>query len=258
MWVSAVAPDQTTKLSITADTVDHATVLTVHGMLDTTTYLLLRDTIIKAALDEPRAVIIDVADLGVPAESAWAVFTSARWHVGRWPEVPIMLVCPHLAGRKAVARNGIARYVPVYPTLEAANDALACSGAQPYRRRARAELPAKATSLRRSRELVTEWLTAWSKTDLIPVAKVVVTVFVENVLEHTDSAPAVRLETDGAAVTVAVEDASHAPAGVREDPQLNDGPSGLRIVAALSRMWGNSPTPSGKTVWAVIGPENRL
>ncbi len=258
MWVSMVAPDQTAKLMIAADTVGQSTVLTVHGMLDTTTYLSLRDAIIKAALDEPRAVIIDVADLDVPAESAWVVFTSAGWHVGRWPEVPIMLVCAHLSGRKAIARNGVTRYVPVYPTLEAASDALACSGGPPYRRRTRAELPPKATSLRRSRELVTEWLTAWSRTDLIPVAKVVATAFVENVLEHTDSPPTLRLETDGATVIVAVEDASHAPAGVREDPTLADAPSGLRIVAALCRKWGNSPTPGGKTVWAVIGPENRL
>jgi hypothetical protein len=35
-------------------------------------------------------------------------------------------------------------------------------------------------------------------------------------------------------------------------------PSGLHIVGALCRAWGNAPTSSGKTVWAVIGPENRL
>lgn len=34
--------------------------------------------------------------------------------------------------------------------------------------------------------------------------------------------------------------------------------SGLAIVAALSRAWGSSPTSSGKTVWAIIGPENQL
>ena len=83
-------------------------------MLDTTTYRSLRDHIIKAALEEPAVVIIDVSYLLVPAESAWAVFTSARWHVGRWPDVPIMLVCEHSAGRSAITRNGVARYVPVY------------------------------------------------------------------------------------------------------------------------------------------------
>jgi hypothetical protein len=60
------------------------------------------------------------------------------------------------------------------------------------------------------------------------------------------------------AVTVAVEDADHAPAGVREDLRPNEAPSGLRVVSALCRAWGNSPTSTGKTVWAVIGPENRL
>ena len=34
--------------------------------------------------------------------------------------------------------------------------------------------------------------------------------------------------------------------------------SGLAIVAALSRDWGSTPTASGKTVWAIIGPENQL
>ncbi len=95
--------------------------------------------------------------------------------------------------------------------------------------------------------------------ELIPVTKVVVTAFVENVLQHTDSNPSVRLEFDGSAVTVAVEDTSHLPAGPREEPpKPYTVPSGLHIVGALCRAWGNTPTSSGKTVWAVIGPENRL
>jgi len=55
-----------------------------------------------------------------------------------------------------------------------------------------------------------------------------------------------------------VEDADYAPAGVREHLRPNEAPSGLRVVAALCRAWGNSPTSTGKTVWAVIGPENQL
>jgi hypothetical protein len=34
--------------------------------------------------------------------------------------------------------------------------------------------------------------------------------------------------------------------------------SGLAIVASVRRAWGNAPRLSGKTVWALIGPENRL
>jgi hypothetical protein len=258
MQVSAVPGDQPSTVTLSANAVGANTVLTAYGLLDTTSYLPLRDRIIKAALEEPKAVIVVVDELLVPAESAWAVFTSARWHVGRWPEVPIALVCEHVAGRNAIARNGVARYVPVYATVEAAITALSRGGPRPYRRRARADLPAKLTSLRRSRELVAEWLTAWAQADMIPVAKIIVTALVENVLAHTDSPPAIRLETDGVAVTVAVEDTSHVPAGLREAAGHNVAPSGLRIVSALCRMWGNSPTPAGKTVWVVIGPENRL
>ena len=91
------------------------------------------------------------------------------------------------------------------------------------------------------------------------MAQIVVTTFVENVLEHTDGLAGVRLETDGSTVTVAVEDSSNAPASIREWPHGHaDRPTGLGIVSALCQAWGNSPMPSGKTVWAVIGPEDRL
>jgi anti-anti-sigma regulatory factor len=242
----------------TASTVDGITVLTIRGVLDGTTYLSLRNEVITAALAEPVAVVVDVTQLDVPTESAFAVFTSARWHVVRWPEIPIVLVCEHPQGRDAIARNGIARYVPVYPAVDTAITAIAAARHPQHRRRARADLPANTTSLRRSRDLVAEWLTAWSLTELIPVTKVVVTALVENVLMHTNSRPNVRLETDGTTVTVAVADASHVPASPREVARVNLPLSGLRIVGSLCRMWGNTPTPDGKTVWAVIGPENRL
>ncbi len=253
-----MATDRACALTVTAAEVKQAKVLAVSGVLDTTTYLILRNEIIKAALEEPVAVIIDITELSVPAETALAVFTSARWHVGRWPEVPIALACAHADGRHALARNGVLRYVPVYSTIDDALAAVSDVSYQPARRRARAELPADETSLARTRELVAEWLTAWSRTELIAVTKVISTTLIENVLKHTDSAPRLRLEVNGSAVTVAVEDTSQRPAGLREEPAAVGRPSGLGIVAALSRVWGISPMPSGKTVWAVIGPENQL
>ena len=63
-------------------------------------------------------------------------------------------------------------------------------------------------SLRKARELVAEWLAAWSYAELIPVATVVVNVFIENVLQHTASAPVLVLESDGSAMTVSVQDES--------------------------------------------------
>jgi len=125
-------------------------------------------------------------------------------------------------------------------------------------RRAEMRLAADLTSLRESRRLVREWLTAWSQTELIPVALVVVNVFVENVLEHTGSVPMMRIESDGVTATIAVYDDSSAPAERLPPPAKGLDVSGLAIVEALSRAWGSTPTSSGKTVWAIIGPENQL
>lgn len=232
--------------------------LTCVGTLDGSTYRSLRDIVIKAALEEPPLVIVDVNGLSTPAESAWSVFTSARWHVSVWPDVPIALVCSDLATCDTLRRNGITRYVPVYRTVPDARTA--CEAGQHRRRkRARAELPSILGSAARARRLVETWLTGWSRGAMVPLAATIASELVENAVLHTDSAPSLILECDGDQVTVAVEDASPAPAQRREHPGSGASPvSGLAVVSALSRTWGCIPTVSGKTVWAVMGPENVL
>ena len=153
-------------LTVTAESVGDSTVLNARGVLDGSTYLALRDRVIDAALEEPDAVIVEVTELDVPAESAWLALTSARRHVDRWPEVPISLVCRHAAGRDAIVRCGVARFLPVHSTIQSAVAAL--SQTHRDRRRARADLPAAVGSLKRSRDLVAEWLTAWSRARVDP------------------------------------------------------------------------------------------
>jgi len=247
----------TSSVVVSADGAGTVCVLTVDGVLDSSTYLNVRDAIIKAALEEPRAVLIDVNALHVPASSAWAVFTSARWHVRTWPGVPIYLVCADARRRKTMTRMGITRYVPVHATVEAAMGALIDGRRALFR--VRTELPASLASLRRSRQFVAEWLGNWALVDLIPVATVVVNVFVENVLQHTAAAPVLILESDGTAVVISVQDDSSTTAARHEDPYRGgERMSGLAIVASICSAWGSTPTPSGKTVWAVLGPENQL
>lgn len=243
---------------IDAEPLQGVTVLVAEGVLDSSTYRDIRDTVIKAALDEPRAVIVDVNRLSVPSASAWTVFTSAHWHVSTWPDVPILLVCAAPRVRRALAAGGATRYVPVHATRELALDAVRGRSLE-VRRRARTELPRSEGSLALARGAVTDWLTEWGDAELIPVAATVATVFVENVLKHTQSAPVLIAESHRRAVTVAVEDCSARPPGRLEDGYRGaEIVSGLAIVAALSRAWGSTPTSSGKTVWAVVGRENQL
>jgi hypothetical protein len=248
--------DSRTPVQVDVEHRGEVSILTVRGVLHSATYRGLRDAIIEAALDEPRAVVVDVNLLCVPAESAWAVFTSARRHVRTWPGVPIVLVCAHSWSRRAITAVGVDRYVPVHSTRESALDTVGNLSVR-LRRRARTQLPAAAVSVQDGRAAVTDWLTKWSQSPLIPAACTVATVFIENVLAHTESAPVLIVETFGDSVTVAVEDCSHRPAIRRESGDRGtEIVSGLSIVSALAGEWGSTPTSSGKTVWAVVGREN--
>lgn len=240
-----------------SDVIGGATLLTVDGILDSVSYRPLRDSIVKAALDEPRAIVVDITELSVPAESALAVFTSARWHIARWPDVPLLLVCAMERGRNMLYRNGITRYVPVYPTAQEAAD-VAAQRSVPGRRRARVELTCDSRSIGVARQFVADWMADWSLSDLAPAVKVVITALVENALRHAGGATALRLETTGDEVTVAVEDNSVLPASFREKRLGGEELSSLMIVDAVCRAWGCSPTTTGKVVWCAIGPENRL
>ena len=244
-------------VGIAAATAPVGALLTMAGTLDGRTYREVRDSVINAALEEPRAVFVDVTALSVPSESAWAAFTSARWHVGTWPAVPIVLVCAHGAGRDAITRSGAARHVPVYATAQSA--ARSVDDDVAFRRRAHCELARNRCTLPRSRELVGEWLTEWDCREMVVTASTVATIFVENVIYHTLSRPTLRLETMDGRLTVAVHDGSPQLPVRREHANGSaDVVSGLAIVAALSQVWGASPVPGGKAVWAVLMPENRL
>jgi hypothetical protein len=122
-------------LTINTATVSEVCVLSVSGVLDGTTYIPLRDAIQKAALDRPRAVIVDMARLVVVGNSAWPVFPAARWCITDGPDVPMALVRDKIEGRNALCRNGIDRYVPAYQTVDAAIAELTGSGELRCRRR---------------------------------------------------------------------------------------------------------------------------
>lgn len=229
-------------------------VLSVHGVLDSTTYTTLRDSIIKAALDIPAAVVVDVTSLSIPAPSACAVFTSARWQVTRWPDVPVLLACSGSERRDVLVRSGIGRYVPIHPETEAAADAVGLYAKARVRRRARVELLRSSLSVVEAKDFVAECLLEWAHPHLVSRGRAIVRELVRNTLMHTDGTPSLCVECTGRWVTISVDDGSHRLATLPERTSTRM-VTGLEIVAGLSRAWGNSPSSTGKTVWAMIEPE---
>lgn len=241
-------------LRVTAAALGPVVVLSVDGVLDSTTYTTLRDSIIKAALDTPAAVVVDVTALNIPAPSACAVFTSACWQVTRWPDVPVLLACSQGDRREVLIRSGIGRYVPIHPDAEAAADAVGVRARARVRRRASVDLIRDPHSVAEAKEFVTECLLEWARPQLVSRARAIVRELVRNALAHTDSTPSLRVECSGRWVTIAVDDASRRLAMLSERTYTHR-VTGLAVVAGLSRAWGNSPTSTGKTVWATIEPE---
>jgi hypothetical protein len=117
---------------------------------------------------------------------------------------------------------------------------------------AREQFGPQAHSVNSALMFVRDHLVAWSMRDRIAVASTVATVFVENALSYTRNGFDIRLEGTTDEVVVAVSDASPSLAVRRERP-LGSCPGGLDIVSALCQRWGNTPTSTGKTVWARIG-----
>jgi anti-anti-sigma regulatory factor len=110
-------------LLLTTATVADRCVLTGYGVLDATTYFRLREAVIKAAHNGPRAVIIDVTRLTVAKTPALSLFIEQS-DISHWPEVPMALVCASRKVQKALRGNAISRQMPVYWSVEAAIAAL--------------------------------------------------------------------------------------------------------------------------------------
>jgi hypothetical protein len=122
-------------------------------------------------------------------------------------------------------------------------------------RRAREQFSPDGHSVNSALMFVRDHLEAWSMRDKLAVVSTVTTVFAENALSYARSGFYIRLEGTTDEVVVAVSDASPSLAVRRERP-LGSCPGGLDIVSALCQRWGNTPTSTGKTVWARVGADD--
>ncbi|MCE5292608.1 MAG: STAS domain-containing protein [Nocardiaceae bacterium] len=230
-----------------------AVVLEPAGTLDSMSYLSLRDSIIKESVGEPRSIVVDVDRLAVPAESAWAVFTSARWHIATWPAVPLSIAASDPEVRMMISHSGIGRYVPCFPTVE---DALGDYRRTPFRLRATVQLSNGVAGGVVGRTLIREALAMWNMQEFTPVCCIVGTHLIEMTAPITVHSK-LRIEAGHDEVTVAIDE------GTLRDRVRSEAPSGVEptsevdVLTSLCKAWGTLPAPFGRQVlWAVCGRGN--
>lgn len=234
---------------------DGCTVVRVRGRLTLTTYGSLRDTLLKLAMDQPRAVIADICGLSIGTASALSVFTSVWMQVGDWPGVPIALVADTDRQGWLLAASTVRRYLPVHDSVDAAVDNV---DQPPLRRRAHLDLPASGTSSADARQYVMNTCARWDVPEVTAGAVSVATELVENSVQHAGTPLRLRLELRAGLLTVAVSDGSRAPAVQREPGATGRSYNGLHIVATIARVWGCAPEMGGgKVVWAVLPTAQR-
>jgi len=107
-------------LSIFAATVNSNTIVRVEGELDLTNYLELSDSIVKFAIEQPRAMIIDVSDVKTRDASPCALFTQVQRQLSHLPAMPVALVCVKDRAAEIIQRMSLSRHVSIFPTIEAA------------------------------------------------------------------------------------------------------------------------------------------
>ncbi len=232
------------------ETVQGCLVASPDGDLNAETYREFRDGIVKAAVEQPRAIVVVLDGLRSASATGLAALSSAWMIVSDWPSVPIIAVAGDPALRADVRGGPVGRHVPVCADLPGA---LAIADHRPPQRRADVALVADAASSRQARAFVRATCLRWQVADKSLDAEEVATELVENSIIHASSDLRLRLELRDGVLTVAVSDDDAHEAVLHEPKAGQPLMGGLLLVAQLARVWGCAPRMSGgKVVWAVL------
>ncbi len=228
-----------------------AAVVEVSGHLDLLTYAALRDLLLKCAVEEPTAIVAHLTrDFTIRGTAELSVFATVWMRVSEWPGVPVMLVADDEVLGEALSTSGVARFVPRYPTVRAALDAV---GLPRERRRHEVRFPFSSTTPRLARAFVRDTCARWDVLSVVDDAVLIASELVENAIRHAGSAPSLRLELRPGQFAIAVRDEDPSPPRPRPLDNEQPGGRGMPLVEILSRAWGTSPSPrGGKVVWAVL------
>jgi DNA-directed RNA polymerase specialized sigma24 family protein len=219
------------------------------GRLDVSTQVGLRDALLKAAADNPTALIVDMDHLIISTPVLYTLFMVVSERIGEWPGIPLLLLAGDTAVLAALRSTALRRTIPIHNTL--AGVLAAADLCPPYRYR-RLHLPASPPSVGRARLFTTEACSAWNIPHMLDDAVRIVAALVDNAVTHARTPIRLRLTEQNSRLRISVRDQSHPLPGTPPRPE-----SGLGLVDRRSTRWGSMPTPDGgKAVWALLEPTN--
>src|SRR5215217_4849019 len=225
-------------------------VLTLAGRLDLGAAPWLQRAILKQLAEPPPAIICDLAQVEAIDPLCAGVFTSIRHPALGWPGTALVLCGTRPAAAEVLVQLGVARFLPMYPSLD---EALANARARPQRLRARLTLGPVLTAAAAGWQFVAEVCGQWGLQALAEPAALVASELVTNAVVHAHTALELRVELRGSRLQVAVHDQDPDPVGLLAAKDGTDRGLGLAIVDQVAKAWGvRQEGAGGKTVWCTL------
>lgn len=220
----------------------------VTGQLSVSSAPQVRLALMRCLVEQPDAVVLDLAGMGVAEPAAAAVFLAVSRQAAVWPGTPLLLAAPG-PGVSRLLTGGHYRRMAVFSTVDAA------MSAEPGPRLPAISdmmLPASGAP-RRARDVAAGACARWDLRHLIDPARLIAGELVTNAVVHARTLLSLRLTLSLRHLLLAVRDGSaevpQLPGRVSTDP---DAPRGMLLVDAMSVRWGSQPTHDGKVVWATL------
>src|SRR5262245_32507414 len=224
-------------MTVTGDGV----VVTPVGVLGVSTAPRLRRVLLSLIADQPAVVIVDLNRVHVRTSAALSLFAAAARRSAQWTDVPIVLVSDSPVAGRSLHTLAIARFVPVYPTMDVA---VASIRRLPARLQARRTVQRNVCTLVPVREFVDQTCEQWEVGALEAVTRAVAQELVANAITHARTDATLLLHLRDRSLIVTVGDGSDRPPRLippGRDPLHTHG-YGLLIVDALAQRWGSVPT----------------
>ncbi|MEU7918132.1 STAS domain-containing protein [Micromonospora zamorensis] len=223
-------------------------VVRLTGALDLGTMRSVHNALRDALVDQPDALVVDMAEVDVKDRLALSVFAATARRAEEWPAVPVVLCAPSPVAARWLSESTTCRVVPV--SRDCAEATRVAGTASPLRMRARLEPVAGAC--RRARELVTDACARWNLPDASGPAALVLSELVGNVVRHAGTPMQVTVTLRRPYLHLAVVDGSSAQAREGGTDLHAEGGRGLLLVRELTQRWGSVPAGQGKAVWAML------
>lgn len=227
-----------------------ALVVRPRGELDTFTYPLLRDSLLRCVADEPTAVLVELGDLRVRSPALLSVFVSVWLRCSTWTTVPLVLAATREPLRSMLRSSGVQRFVTTVPTLAQARESV---DGPPQRRRVELRLGGSHADGPRVRDFVRSACERWHVEHVRDDAVLVTSALVDNAIDDGCGPRLLRLELRGSGLAVSVRGDEPASSRPSVGPFDQGGSRGLAIVAELCLAWGRwSTSDGGELAWAVL------